>query len=156
MKTVTITFPLREQVQVITSVELSLLLSHPSRNAAADFLSSQYALCMDKAHAIINAVRATPPTTTQLFDHKVEVRYPGEERSMEITYAEYNMLPSLTTVQATKFIRGQYQLGLYEAKRCADAARAMHTQKQEPVSAFQHCSTGCCSMERFLLCFERR
>lgn len=38
------------------------------------------------------------------------------------------MLPSLTTVQATKFIRDQYSLGLYEAKRCADAARIMHKE----------------------------
>lgn len=128
MKTVTITFPLREQVIVITVAEHDLLVSHPSMNAAADFLAGQYGLLPDTAQAVIEAVRATPPTITRLSHNRVEVRHPGEECSVEITYAEYNMLPSLTTVQATKFIRDQYSLGLYEAKRCADAARAMHTK----------------------------
>lgn len=128
MKTVTITFPLWEQVQVVTVAEHDLLVSHPSYASAADFLSAQYGLCMDKAQAVIEAVRATPPTITRLSHNRVEVRHPGEECSVEITYAEYNMLPSLTTVQATKFIRDQYSLSLYEAERCADAARAMHSK----------------------------
>ena len=128
MKTVTITFPMREQIQVITVAEHGLLLSHPSHADAADFLSAQYGLCMDKSMSIVEAVRASTPTITRIPDRKVEVRYPGAEYSMEVTQAEYNMLPSLTTVQATKFIRDQYSLGLYKAKRCADAARAMHNQ----------------------------
>ena len=128
MKTVTITFPLREQVQVITTAEHDLLVSHLSYNAAIEFIRSQYALQFDTAEAVTSAVRATPPTITRLPDRKVEVRYPGASFTQEITHAEYNMLPSLTTVQATKFIKDQYSLGLYEAKRCADAARAMHNQ----------------------------
>ena len=58
MKTVTITFPLREQIQVITVAEHGLLLSHPSHADAADFLSAQYGLCMDKSMSIVEAVRA--------------------------------------------------------------------------------------------------
>ncbi len=127
MKTVTITFPLWEQVQVVTVAEHDLLVSHPSYASAADFLSAQYGLCMDKAQAVIEAVRATPPTITRLVDRKVEVRHAGAEYSMEVTYAEYNLFPSLSTVQGTKFIRDQYSLGLYEAKRCCDAIRAAHT-----------------------------
>lgn len=128
MKTVTITFPLREQVATITVAEHDLLVSHLSRSAAAQFLCSQYDMHVDAAEAIVEAVRATPPTITRLSDRRVEVRYPGAEYSQDITYAEYNMLPSLTSVQATKFIRNQYQLGLYEAKRCANAARAQHKE----------------------------
>ena len=128
MKTVTITFPLREQLLVITNAEHDLLVSHLSRNAAIDFLRSQYLIHQDTAQAVVEAVRVTPPTITRLSDRKVEVRYPGTEGVQEITCAEYNMLPSLTTVQATKFIREQYSLGLYEAKRCADAARIMHKE----------------------------
>lgn len=128
MKTVTITFPLREQVQVVTVAEHDLLVSHPHRGAAVEFIRNQYALLQDTAQAVVEAVRATPPTITRLSDRKVEVRYPGTEGVQEITCAEYNMLPALTTVQATKFIREQYSLGLYEAKRCADAARTMHRQ----------------------------
>lgn len=131
MKTVTITFSLKERLLVITSAEHRLLLDHPSRAYAADFLSNQYGPQLDTAMAVVEAVRAALPTITRLSDGRVEVRYPGAMFTQEITYAEYNMLPSLTTVQATKFIRDQYQLGLYEAKRCADAARAMHAQYKD-------------------------
>jgi len=126
--TITITFPLGEQVQVITVAEHDLLVSHPSMNAAIEFIRAQYVLPWDKAHAITDAVRATFPTITRLSDRMVEVRFPGEECTQEISYAEYNMLPALSTVQATKFIRDQYSLGLYEAKRCVDAARALHRE----------------------------
>ena len=128
MKTVTITFPLREQqFQVITVAEHDLLVSHPHVGAAVEFIRNQYALLQDTAQAVVEAVRATPPTITRFYDRKVEVRYPGEECSMEITQAEYNLVPSLSPVQGTKFIRDQYSLGLYAAKRCYDAIRAAHT-----------------------------
>lgn len=125
--TVTITFPLMEQTQVITSAEHDLLVNHLSRNEAIEFIRLQYALQFDAAEAIVEAVRATLPTITRLPDRKVEVRYPGAEYILEVTQAEYNMIPSLSTVQATKFIRDQHSGGLYKAKRCVDAARAIQS-----------------------------
>jgi len=124
--TVAVTFPLREQTHIITTAEHDLLVSHPSRNAAIAFLCSQYGMNTDVAQAIIKAVRATPPTITRLPDRKVEVRYPGAEFTLEITQAEYAVVRQLTTVQATKFIRDQYQLGLYEAKKCVDTIVSLH------------------------------
>lgn len=125
-RNVTVTFPLREQIQLITYAEHNLLLNHPSHADAADFLSAQYTLPMDTAQAIVKAIRAVPPAITRLVDRKVEVLYTGAEYTMEITYAEYNLIPTLSTVQGTKFLRDQYSLGLYEAKRCCDAIRAAH------------------------------
>lgn len=126
--TVTITFPPEEQVQVITVAEHDLLVSHTSMNTVIEFIRAQYALPWDKAEAIVSAVRATPPAITRLPGHKVEVRYPGAEYSIDVTYAEYSLIPSLSTIQGAKFLRDQYSLGLYEAERCCDAIRAAHTQ----------------------------
>lgn len=132
-RTVTITFLSRERQHVITTAEHYLILNHLSRAEAAAFVSDQYALPVGTAQAVVEAIHASTLTVTRLSTTKVEVHYPGEECTQEITTAEYNMLPSLTTVQATKFIRDQYQLGLYKAKRCADAARAMHSQANPPL-----------------------
>ena len=55
------------------------------------------------------------------------LNHPGAEYSLDVTYAEYNLIPSLTPVQGAKFLRDQYSLGLYEAKRCCDAIKAAHT-----------------------------
>ena len=126
-RNVTVTFSLREQVQVVTVAEHDLVASHPHIGAAVEFIRNQYALHPDKAQAIVAAIRVTPSTVTRCPDRMVEVRYPGAEYSMEVTYAEYNLIPSLSTVQGTKFLRDQYSLGLYEAKRCCDAIRAAHT-----------------------------
>ena len=81
-------------------------------------------LRMDAAASVVEAIKAK--AVTHHTDCKTVVRYSGEETAQEITVAEYNMLPHLTTVQATKFIKDQYNLDLYSAKRCADAARAQH------------------------------
>jgi ribosomal protein L7/L12 len=115
---------LREQIHIITVAEHDLILSHPSCNAAIEFIRSQYSMYLETAQAVVNAVRATPPTVTRLTDRKVEVRYPGADRTVEVTHAEYNVVTQLTTVQATKFIRDQYQLGLFEAKQCVDTINA--------------------------------
>ena len=123
-RAVTITYQLREQFLTITKAEYDLLLGHPDQDAAATFIRQQYSLTPDAAVSVVEAVKAK--TVTHLFDRRVEVRYSGEEATQDITVAEYNMLPHLTTVQATKFIKDQYNLDLYSAKRCADAARAQH------------------------------
>jgi ribosomal protein L7/L12 len=124
--TVAVTFPLREQTFTITVAEHDLLVSHPSRLAAAEFLRSQYSIYTEAAEAIVAAVRATPSTITRLPDRKVEVRYPGANSTLEITQAEYEVVKHLSAVRATKFIRDQYQLGLYEAKKCVDAITSSH------------------------------
>ena len=121
---VTITYQLREQSLTITTAEHDLLAAHPDSEAAAVFVRYQYMLRMDAARSVVEAVKAK--TVTHHPDCKTEVRYHVEETTQEITVAEYNMLPHLTTVQAMKFIKDQYSLGLCEAKRCADAARAQH------------------------------
>lgn len=121
---VTITYQLREQFLNITKAEYDLLAAHPDQESAATFIRQQYSLTPDAAVSVVEAVKAK--TILHRFDHRIEVRYAGEETTQEITVAEYNMLPKLTTVQATKFIKDQYDLSLYEAKRCADAARAQH------------------------------
>lgn len=123
---VTIYFQLKEQSLTITTAEHDLLAAHPDSAAAAAFIRQQYMLPPIAAEAVVEAIKVK--TVTHLYDRRVEVRYPGAEVTQEITYAEYNMLPNLTTVQATKFIKDQYSLGLYEAKRCADAARAQHAK----------------------------
>ena len=124
--TVAITFPLKDQSLTITKAEYDLLSGNSNQDAAATFIRQQYMLTSDAAVSVVEAVKAK--TVTHLFDRRVEVRYSGEEATQEITVAEYNMLPHLTTVQATKFIKDQYSLGLCEAKRCADAARAQHAK----------------------------
>lgn len=123
---VTITYQLREQSLTITTAEHDLLAAHPDQESAVLFIRQQYMLRMDAAASVVEAVKAK--TVTHHADCKTVVRYSGEEATQEITVAEYNMLPHLTTVQATKFIKGQYNLSLYEAKRCADAARAQHAK----------------------------
>lgn len=125
-RTVIISFQSRDQSLTITQAEHNLLLSHPDTDAAATFVRQQYMLPPNVAEAVVEAIKAN--TITRLPDRKVEVQYAGEESSQELTYAEYNILPNLTTIQATKFIKDQYSLGLYEAKRCADAARAQHAK----------------------------
>lgn len=121
---VTITYQLREQSLTITTAEHDLLASHPDQESAVLFIRQQYLLRMDAAVSVVEAVKAK--TVTHHADCKTVVRYAGEEATQDITVAEYNMLPHLTTVQATKFIKDQYKLDLYSAKRCADAARAQH------------------------------
>jgi hypothetical protein len=121
---VTIYFQLKEQSLTITKAEHDLLAAHPDQDAAAAFIRQQYLLRMDAAQSVVEAIKAK--AVTHHADCKTVVRYSGEEGSQDITVAEYNMLPHLTTVQATKFIKDQYKLDLYSAKRCADAARAQH------------------------------
>lgn len=123
---VTITYQLREQSLTITTAEHDLLAAHPDQESAVLFIRQQYMLRMDAAASVVEAIKAK--AVTHHTDCKTVVRYAGEEATQEITVAEYNMLPHLTTVQATKFIKDQYDLGLYEAKRCADAARAQHAK----------------------------
>lgn len=125
-RTITITFPAKEESFIITAAEHDLIVSHPSRDAGAEFLSRQYALSMSKARAILNAANAA--NATRLSERMTEVRFLGEECTLEITQAEFCVINELTPIQAAKFLRDQYSLGLTEAKRCVDAARAMRAQ----------------------------
>lgn len=57
-------------------------------------------------------------------DNSVEVMYPVREAQQTITRAEYNLvLRHPNKVEAIKFIREQYGLGLYEAKQVVDTVR---------------------------------
>ena len=57
----------------------------------------------------------------------VTVSYPVREAQQEITKAEYNLILGLSQnkVMAIKFVRSQYNLGLYEAKQVVDT---IHSQ----------------------------
>jgi len=56
----------------------------------------------------------------------IEISYPTRESQLCITPAEFTLISTveLNTVTAIKFIRAQYNLGLFEAKQVVDTARA--------------------------------
>jgi len=56
----------------------------------------------------------------------IEVSYPTRESQLQITPAEFTLITTaeIGTVTAIKFIRAQYNLGLFEAKQVVDTARA--------------------------------
>ena len=56
----------------------------------------------------------------------VEVSYPTREAQQTITRAEYDLCKTIDNkVQAIKFLRVQYDLGLYEAKQIVDTIKAL-------------------------------
>lgn len=66
-----------------------------------------------------------PSITRDHLAAKMIVAYPTKEAQQVITDAEYRLIRNLDIqkVQAIKFIREQYNLGLYEAKMIVDTVR---------------------------------
>ena len=61
------------------------------------------------------------PFVRKNFTGTITVSYPAREVQLEITQAEADLVRNLSDkVIATKFIRDQYKLGLYEAKQIVD------------------------------------
>lgn len=58
-----------------------------------------------------------PSTTYIACTNTVRVTYPVREAEQSITLAEANLIRSIPTIHAVKFIRDQYSLGLYEANQ---------------------------------------
>ena len=55
----------------------------------------------------------------------IEVSYPVREAQLVITRAEHDLINGMdNTVQAIKFVRAQYNIGLYEAKQVVDTIKA--------------------------------
>lgn len=65
--------------------------------------------------------------TKSYLNSAITVSYPTREAQQEITQAEYNLILGLSQnkVMAIKFVRSQYNLGLYEAKQIVDT---IHSQ----------------------------
>jgi len=62
---------------------------------------------------------------SRLSNGSIEVSYPVREVQLVITRAEHELVDSLDNrVIAIKFIRAQYNLGLYEAKQVVDTIKA--------------------------------
>ena len=59
-----------------------------------------------------------PTVTKHTSKNLVTVSYPVREVQLELTIAEYELILLFRTekVKMIKFIRGQYNLGLYDAK----------------------------------------
>lgn len=59
---------------------------------------------------------------------QIEVSFPVREQQILITRAEYEVVRSHDNkVKAIKFIKDQYNLGLYEAKQVVDTIREIAT-----------------------------
>ena len=62
---------------------------------------------------------------SRLCNGSIEVSYPVREAQLVITRAEHELVDGLDNrVIAIKFIRAQYNLGLYEAKQVVDTIKA--------------------------------
>jgi len=63
-----------------------------------------------------------PKVTKHMSNQLVTVSYPVSEDVLDITQAEYNLILSLRAdkVKAIKFLKDQYDLGLYQAKQAVD------------------------------------
>lgn len=62
---------------------------------------------------------------SRLPNGSIEVSYPVREAQLVITRAEHELVDGLDNrVQAIKFIRAQYNLGLFEAKQVVDTIKA--------------------------------
>ena len=72
------------------------------------------------------------PKVTQL-DSCIEVSYPVREATIEITHAEHALILMFSheKVKMIKFIRAQYNLGLYDAKQVVDTVIASADVKPE-------------------------
>lgn len=72
------------------------------------------------------------PKVTQL-ESSVQVSYPVREATLEITQAEHALILMFSheKVKMIKFIRAQYNLGLYDAKQVVDTVIASVEAKPE-------------------------
>ena len=72
------------------------------------------------------------PKVTQL-DSCIEVSYPVREATIKITHAEHALILmfSREKVKMIKFIRSQYNLGLYDAKQVVDTVITSAENKPE-------------------------
>jgi len=58
-------------------------------------------------------------------DNQIEVSYPVREACQLITPAEFELIVRVENkVHTIKFVKDQYQLGLYEAKQLVDTVRS--------------------------------
>ena len=67
-----------------------------------------------------------PNVTKSQTNNFVKVSYPGREAQLDITHAEHELILMFSheKVKMIKFIRGQYNLGLYDAKQVVDTVLA--------------------------------
>lgn len=63
---------------------------------------------------------------TQTLSGDFSISYPRSDGILQITKAEYNLVKGMSDrkVMAIKFIKDQYNLGLYEAKQVVDTIHA--------------------------------
>ena len=74
-----------------------------------------------------------PTVTKHTSNNIVTVSYPVREVQLELTIAEYELILLFRTekVKMIKFIRAQYNLGLYDAKQVVDTVIASAEAKPE-------------------------
>ena len=74
-----------------------------------------------------------PTVTKHTSNNIVTVSYPVREVQLELTIAEYELILLFRTekVKMIKFIRAQYNLGLYDAKQVVDTVIASAEVKPE-------------------------
>ena len=74
-----------------------------------------------------------PTVTKHTSDNLVTVSYPVREAQLEITHAEHALILMFSheKVKMIKFIRSQYNLGLYDAKQVVDTVIASAENKPE-------------------------
>jgi len=74
-----------------------------------------------------------PTVTKHTSNNLVTVSYPVREAVLDITHAEHSLILAFSheKVKMIKFIRGQYNLGLYDAKQLVDTVIASAEVKPE-------------------------
>ena len=74
-----------------------------------------------------------PTVTKHTSNNLVTVSYPVSEAVLDITHAEHDLILMFRheKVKMIKFIRGQYNLGLYDAKQVIDTVIASGEAKPE-------------------------
>ena len=74
-----------------------------------------------------------PKVTKHTSNNLVTVSYPVREAVLDITKAEHDLIVAFSQekVKMIKFIRGQYNLGLYDAKQVVDTVIASAEAKPE-------------------------
>jgi len=74
-----------------------------------------------------------PTVTKHTSNNLVTVSYPVREAVLDITHAEHALILAFSTekVKMIKFIRAQYNLGLYDAKQVVDTVIASAEVKPE-------------------------
>ena len=80
-----------------------------------------------------------PKVTKSTSNNFVSVSYPVREAVLEITHAEHALILMFSheKVKMIKFIRSQYNLGLYDAKQVVDTVIASAEAKSEVKSEVQ-------------------